>query len=140
MEILGNNLMERLQPSFWDKETAVLTYCGNNYEVWDVPKELLAQWWDKKEWDFDDCWWRWASGSSLNFPSGDAKVVVNGKEMVRFDTYLNMRNEYACLTDYLCSSLGASNETNVCACSVDLAAANHMTLGEFWTVYEGDNV
>ena len=105
-----------------------------------MPKELMAQWWEKKEWDFDDAWWRWASGSSLSFPSGDTKVTVNGVKMIGFDGSDLLNDKYQNLTDYLCCAIGASNETNVCACSVDLAAANGMTLGELWTVYQGDNL
>lgn len=39
---------------------------------------------------------------------------------------------------YLCDEIGASTEKNVCACTVDLAQQNNMTLSELFKKYLGE--
>ena len=45
--------------------------------------------------------------------------------------------EFQNLTEYLCDCVGASTEKNVCACAVDLAKYNGMTMAELFAKYEG---
>lgn len=45
--------------------------------------------------------------------------------------------EYENLSDYLCNCIRVSQPRNVCACAVDLAKYNDMTMGELFEKYEG---
>lgn len=38
---------------------------------------------------------------------------------------------------YLCDEIGASTERNVCACTIDLARQNNLTLAELFKKYLG---
>lgn len=44
--------------------------------------------------------------------------------------------QYAKLTDYLSYELGVSQPRNVCACCMDLAKYNNMTMTELFKKYE----
>ena len=90
----------------------------------------------------EDAWWRSAEGSILDAP--DAKIYVNGNEMLGWtrgiwDDEDNEESEIyeSSLSDYLCNVLGASQPNNVCALAVDLAKYNGITMGELFTKYEG---
>lgn len=56
--------------------------------------------------------------------------------MVGWNTRGEYENfQYAKLTDYLCYGIGASQSKNVCACCVDLAKYNDMTMAELFEKY-----
>ncbi len=84
----------------------------------------------------EEAWWRSCTGSNLGFP--DTKFKVNGKTLLGWNWQNKKRKKYENLSDYLCECIGASTEKNVCACSVDLAKYNHMTLAELFEKYEGE--
>lgn len=47
------------------------------------------------------------------------------------------KREYPDIITYLCDEIGASTEKNVCACTVDLARQNNMTLSQLLKKYLG---
>lgn len=110
----------------------------------------------------EGAWFRHAEGSILGVPSD--RFVINNKEIIAWrneDRYEDIREgyytldkdeqkeydsaeEYAdmlCkyrydnLMEYLCDEIGVSAPKNVCACAVDLAKYNHMSLGKLFEVY-----
>ena len=136
------------------------------YEVWELSRnefdKLAAI--KEEDWKNDYGWYRYATGSVMW--DTDAIFTVNNHEMVawkggrRLDLYDSWRDEpeeekaafyhsfqeyermympykFTCLTEYLCTEMGASTATNVCALSVDLAKANGITLAELFKTYEG---
>lgn len=48
--------------------------------------------------------------------------------------------EYPDIISYLCEEIGASTEKNVCACTIDLARQNGMSLSELFKKYLGGEV
>ena len=44
---------------------------------------------------------------------------------------------YTNLTEYLCECVGASTGKNVCACAMDLAKYNDMTMAKLFEKYGG---
>lgn len=77
---------------------------------------------------------RAGGGSVLGVP--DTKFIISGEEMVGWNTRGEYENfQYAKLTDYLCYGIGASQLKNVCACCVDLAKYNDMTMAELFEKY-----
>ena len=48
----------------------------------------------------------------------------------------NKGNRYESLSDYLCNCVGVSEPKNVCACAMDLAKYNDMTMAELFEKYE----
>ncbi len=109
-------------------------------------------------------WWRNSDGSALGTPT--VKFTINGKEITAWDgeERKNFREdvcseycddfgkecdskeedrlcccgerEYNSLTEYLSEEMGVSAERNVCACAVDLAKYNHMSMGELFRKFE----
>lgn len=66
----------------------------------------------------------------------DTKFIISGEEMVGWNTRGEYENfQYAKLTDYLCYGIGASQPKNVCACCVDLAKYNDVTMAELFEKY-----
>lgn len=62
--------------------------------------------------------------------------LCQGSELDINDCY--KERKYSTLLEYLCNELGCSQPRNVCALAVDLARYNHMTLGELFNKYQGE--
>lgn len=148
MEILGGNLKQFFDSIDSECNNADITYAGNRYEVWEVSDDLFKRMCDMSKEEFvklagEEAWWRSAEGSILRVPR--ARAIVNGEPLVCWDDDYYFPDEYEeepckefeSLTDYLCECVGASTEKNVCACSVDLAKYNHMTMAELFEKFEG---
>ena len=143
VEILGSNLKRFFDTVDNPPNDAEITYAGNssgiNYEVWEVSDELFKVMCSLSENEFtslagEDVWWRSSKGSVLGYP--DSEFVVNGKTLRCWDMGRTGRDEFTCLTVYLCDNVGASLPKNVCACAVDLAKYNDMKMSELFEVYE----
>lgn len=143
MEILGNNLKTFFDEVDLNEEKAKITYCNRRYEIWEVSEDLFELMCSMKEEVFrtiagNEAWWRSSSGCILGRP--DAKYKVNGKYLIGWDSsvYKSKRGKkFDSLTEYLCECVGASTGRNVCACAVDLAKYNGMTMAELFKKYEG---
>lgn len=143
-EILGDNLKQFFDVIDSCNEDAEITYAGNDYEVWEVSDSLFEKMCNIKEEEFckivgEDAWWRYSDGSNLKTACDVAEFIVNGKPMLGFDSMISVKAglSYKNLTEYLCECVGASLPKNVCACSVDIAKFNDMTMGELFDVYQG---
>ena len=148
-EILGNNLKQFFDIVDNPPNDAEITYAGDRYEVWEVSDELFVKICDMSEEEFveiagEDAWWRQSEGSNLGYP--DETAIVNGSELIcwgkervypSFDYIPKEMKQYENLSDYLCNCVGASQPRNVCACAMDLAKYNDMTMGELFEKYEG---
>lgn len=143
VEILGENLKRFFDVIDNPPNNAEITYAGNkkgiNYEVWEVTDILFKRMCEMKEEEFvslagDDAWWRSSEGSILGYP--DMEFIVNNQLLKCWDRGMSSRNEFTCLTEYLCDNVGASLPKNVCACAVDLAKYNDMKLSELFKKYE----
>lgn len=138
MEILGNKLKK-----FFDKvdnppNNAEITYDGNRYEVWEVSKGLFNKMCDMTEDDFvklagEEAWWRQSDGSVLGVP--DSYFEVNGECLLGWNRWEHETTRYTNLSEYLCDCVGASTCKNVCACAMDLAKYNDMTMAELFEKY-----
>lgn len=148
IEILGNNLKKFFDTINSNLENADITYAGNRYEVWKVSDELHKKMCDMSEEEFvklagEDAWWRSTDGSVLGVPN--AKAIVNGEYLTCWDREYYLSDEYeeepckefSSLSEYLCDEVGASQPKNVCACSMDLAKYNNISMGELFQKYEG---
>ena len=129
VEILGSNLKKFFDVIDNPPNEADITYAGNRYEVWEVSDELFEKMCNMSEEEFveiagEDAWWRQSYGSNLGYP--EETTIVNGDEI-----------EYENLSEYLCECIGVSQPRNVCACAMDLAKYNDMTMGELFEEYEG---
>lgn len=145
-EILGNNL--KLFFDLIDKNfnQADITHAGNRYEVWEVSDELHEEMCNMTEEQFvklagEDAWWRSSDGSNL-WAEDIIEFEVNGKNMIGWDSPIYSRKKrykYKTLSEYLCECIGASQPKNVCACAMDLAKFNDMTMGELFSRFEGND-
>ncbi len=140
MEILGNNLKKFFNTIDSECNNADIIYAGKRYEVWKVSNALFKRMCDMSEDEFvelagADAWWRSAEGSNLGIP--DTKFKVNGEILLGWNWRDKKRKEYENLSDYLCECIGASTAKNVCACAVDLAECNNMTMAKLFEKYEG---
>lgn len=110
-----------------------------------------------------DGWWRSSEGSVLGVP--DVKYIINGNDMIGWDGAGRQdsredicgncedlgngcngseddivecwgERKYSSVIEYLNEEIGASTEKNVCACAMDLAKYNGMTMGELFSKYE----
>lgn len=140
IEILGNNLKKFFDAIDSECNNADITYAGNRYEVWEVSDNLFKRMCDMSEYEFvelsgEEAWWRSCTGCNLGFP--DTKFKVNEKTLLGWNRWDKKRKKYENLSDYLCECVGASTEKNVCACAVDLAKYNYMTMAELFEKYEG---
>lgn len=151
VEILGNNLKKFFDIIDSNYSDAEITYAGNRYEVWEVSDELYTKICDMSEEEFVDmagenAWWRQTDGSVLGYP--DAEMLINGKkikcwskeESFTDDVWIygdDELEEYDSLSSYLSCEVGVSQPKNVCACAMDLAKYNDMTMGELFNKYEG---
>ena len=142
VEILGKNLKQFFDIIDNPPNNAEITYAGDRYEVWEVSDELFVKICDMSEEEFvgiagEDAWWRQSYGSNLGYP--DAEFEVNGKNLTGWDSPIydgKIGNKYENLSDYLCNCIGVSQPRNVCACAVDLAKYNDITMGELFEKYE----
>lgn len=142
-EILGKNLKKFFDAVDSECNNADITYAGDRYEVWKVSDELFGKICNMSEEEFlelagEDAWWRQSYGSNLGYP--DAKFKVNSKNLIGWDSPIydsKIGKKYDDLSDYLCDCIGVSQPRNVCACAVDLAKYNDMTMGELFEKYEG---
>ena len=142
IEILGNNLKQFFDIVDNPPNDAEITYAGGRYEVWKVSDELFAKMCDMLEEEFvgiagEDAWWRSSTGSVIGTP--DTEFDVNGNNLVAWDSPIyesKKDNKYENLSDYLCNCIGVSQPRNVCACAVDLAKYNDMTMGKLFEKYE----
>lgn len=142
-EILGKNLTYFFDGVDEDYIQAEITYAGSRCEVWEVSDKLHKEMCNMTEEQFvelagEDAWWRSSDGSNLGDP--DITVYVNGHEMLGWsDEFWEEEFEIhsSNLTTYLCDVVGASQPKNVCACAMDLAKANSMTMGELFSRFEG---
>lgn len=149
IEILGNNLKRFFDAIDNPPNDADIIYASNRYEVWEVSDELHKKMCYMSEKEFvelagEDAWWRSSEGSNLGVPK--TKFIVNGEELIGWDKEENLYRQYwhhgnqvkkyTNLSDYLCNGVGASQPKNVCACAMDLAKYNNMTMGELFQKYE----
>lgn len=68
------------------------------------------------------------------------KLLINGKGIFAWESPVGKYTQYRYkdLLTYLCDCLGVSTPKNVCACAVDLAKYNNMSLGELFSKYQGN--
>ena len=136
------------QPTHWREE----------YQVWLLSKEdfdnICAI--DNDDWKDDWGWWRHAYGSNLG--AVDCAYVINGEKLMAWDGLQRKEwcrdcgdcagtekdkdecfhdHQYPNILIYLCDEIGASTERNVCACTIDLARQNNLTLAELFKKYLG---
>lgn len=144
VEILGDNLKQFFDAVDNPPHDADIKYADRTYEVWEVSDELFKRICDMTEEDFvelagENAWWRSSTGSNLGYP--DETAIVNGSELIcwgkervypSYDYIPKELKEYESLSDYLCNCVGASQPRNVCACAMDLAKYNDMTMGELF--------
>ena len=140
VEILGNNLKQFFDIVDNPPNDAEITYAGEKYEVWEVSDELHKKMCDMSEEEFvemagEDAWWRSSEGSVLEVP--DTEFEVKGEDMLGWNRWDREQKKYSDLSEYLCECVGASTGKNVCACAMDLAKYNDMTMGELFEKYEG---
>lgn len=149
VEILGKNLKQFFDTIDTPPNDAEITYAGNRYEVWEVSDELFEKMCNMTEEEFigivdDGAWWRSSEGSNLGYP--DEITVVNGSELIcwskervypSYDSIPKEMLDYENLSDYLCNCIRVSQPRNVCACAMDIAKYNDMTMGELFEKYEG---
>lgn len=138
MEILGDNLKKFFDTVDNPPNDAKITYAGNEYEVWEVSDQLHKKMCDMSEEEFvelagEDAWWRSCEGSVLGVP--DTRFIVNNHYLIGWDRLHCERRKYTNLIEYLCDCVGASTGKNVCACAMDLAKYNDMTMAELFEKY-----
>lgn len=139
VEILGLNLIKFFDSIDDTYENAEITYADGRYEVWEVSDELYKEICNMSEEEFvqlagDDAWWISSNGSNLGVP--DTKFEVNGEELIGWNRWEREQKSYSDLSEYLCECIGCSQPRNVCACTMDLAKYNGMTMSELFDKYE----
>lgn len=139
VEILGGNLKKFFDIIDNPPKDAEITYAGNRYEVWEVSDELHKKMCDMSEEEFvklasKDTWWRSSTGSVLGVP--DTEFEVNGEYLLGWNRWEREQKNYSDLSEYLCECVGASTGKNVCACAMDLAKYNDMSMAELFQKYE----
>ena len=144
-EILGGNLKRFFDAIDSKCSNSDITYAGDRYEVWSITDELFDKICDMSEEEFvklagDDAWWRQSEGSNLGTP--DTIFQIKGQKMLGWTKlWVDEMEDYELnresLTEYLCNCIGVSQPRNVCACAMDLAKYNGMSMGELFTKYEG---
>lgn len=147
IEILGHRLKNFFDAFDNPPDKAEITYAGNRYEVWTVDKELFDKMCDMTEEEFfelagEEAWWRSSNGSNL-WSLETGIIEINDKEMTGWVEKPYEKNvwhglSYKSLTEYLCNFVDVSMPKNVCACAMDLAKYNDMTMSELFEKYEGD--
>lgn len=138
IEILGGYL-DRFFEQYNITDTVNKTYDSERYQVWEIPESLFNAMCNMTEEQFVELageigWWRHCEGSVLG-PVTTTKNV-NHHKLKCWKGSMGLTNNYESLTSYLCDCVGASTGKNVCACAMDLAKCNNMTLGELFNKYE----
>ena len=150
-EILGDNLEKFFDGIYLpDDQIVGRSYKGKDYEVWSVPDVIFEEMCNMEEEKFvsiagEDAWWRSSDGSVLWYlQTGDA--TINGRNIIAWiedgsrtdgSTGIHFNMKFSSLTEYLCDFIGASTPQNVCACAMDLAKYNNMSMGKLFELYEG---
>lgn len=139
VEILGNNLKKFFDTIDNPPKDAEITYAGERYEVWEVSDDLHKKMCDMSEEEFvelagEDAWWRSSTGSVLGVP--DTEFEVNGEYLLGWNRWEREQKNYSNLSEYLCECVGASTGKNVCACAMDLAKYNDMSMAALFQKYE----
>ena len=159
-EILGDNLKRFFDAIDSKCNNADITYAGDRYEVWKVSDELFQQMCNMSEEEFvelagEDAWWRQSEGSVLGAP--EATYTIKGHRLLVWEQRdrsewcdgcecddeescvecMDYSREFQSLSEYLCDEVGVSQPRNVCACAMDLAKYNGMSMGELFSKYEG---
>ena len=161
IEILGNHLMKFMIVMSDDKEYErhQRTYKGQEYEVWEISDDLFNDMCDMSEEKFvelagEEAWWRQSDGSNLGIPC--TTYTIKGHRILAWECRdrsdwcdncecddeescvecMDYSREFSSLSEYLCNEVGASQPKNVCACAMDLAKYNNMTMGELFRKYE----
>lgn len=158
-EILGYNLKQFFDTVDKDYNNADITYAGNRYEVWEVSDSLFERMCNMTEEEFvklagEYAWWRQSDGSNLGTPN--ATYTIKGHYLRVWELRdrlewcgncecddeesciecMDYSREFSSLTEYLCDEVGASTEKNVCACAMDIAKYNNMTMGKLFSKFE----
>ena len=137
-----------------------------DYQVWELSQDDFDIICSVSNDDWKDTfgWWRYATGSNLG--SVNHEYIVHGEKIVAWDgvhtdfeeecsVCSDFKNgmcertatdfeecfgkrEYPDVISYLCEEIGASTEKNVCACTIDLARQNGMSLSELFKKYLGE--
>lgn len=142
-EILGCNLVQFFINVDPDCKVSDIKFTNFTYEVWEVSDELFTTMCNMSEEEFeelagDNAWWRGSDGSILGVPN--CKFVVKGRTLIGWDSPIYDSKpgyKYETLTKYLCNCIGVSTAKNICACAVDLAKYNNITMAELFERYEG---
>ena len=150
LEVLGKNLKKFFDNVDQNYTDAEIVYANDRYEVWLVTDKLFDRMCNMTEKEFrelsnrDDAWMRSSDGCNLNWrKKGD--FTVNNKAMTGWknkswqddDKGYNNCQTYSDLSEYLSQHVGVTEPRHICACAVDLAKYNDMTLGELFKNYEG---
>ncbi len=165
-ELLGNHLSHffhntntRAKNTYKGKDYEVWEVSDSTFkEMCNMSEEFFV------EWGGDDAWWRSSEGCVLGVP--DVGYEINGLNIIAWDgsrreIYADEcihckdkecgeceateedieqcfgERKYKSLSEYLCHEFGISQPKNVCACAMDLAKYNNMTMGELFRKYEG---
>lgn len=115
-----------------------LTYQGKKYKVYklnDLDFEKLYNDDAKEKESWLNSTWSWCKGSVLGTPTEIIKV--NGEDLIGWRSSSIKENNYRNLLTYFCDELGVSRMRNICACAIELAKHNNMTLAELFIKYQG---
>lgn len=141
VEILGGYLRQFFENlRYIGRGKIECTYNSQRYQVWSVPKNtfnamcLMSEEAFQELAETNNAWWRYCEGSVLG-PVTTTKNV-NHHKLKCWKGSMGLTDSYESLTSYLCDCVGASTGKNVCACAMDLAKYNNMTLGELFNKYE----
>jgi hypothetical protein len=104
------------------------------YEVWELNKKDIKVLEEIMEWQSDWGWWRSAKGSNMGTPA--EFFTINGQFMIGWETQ-DGNDTYDSLMDYFHKGLSIGMESNICACAVDLARVNGMTMSRLFQTFEG---
>ena len=148
-EVLGYNLKNFFDTVDPNCDEAEITYAGDRYEVWKISDQLFSKMCSMTEKDFreiagSNAWMR-SSDGCLPQAYKKCNFTINGKDMIGWkykpwqeeNREYNNTDNYSSLSEYLREHIGASMPRNICACAVDLAKYNDITMGELFTKYEG---
>lgn len=128
------------------------------YQVWELSDEDFSNICsvNEEDWKKNWGWWRHADGSNLG--AVNCTYIINGEELMAWDGIQRKKwchdcsdcagtekdkdecfhsHQYPDILIYLCDEIGASTERNVCACTIDLARQNNLTLAELFKKYLG---
>ena len=105
-----------------------------SYEVWELNKNDLKTLDEVMEWPDEFGWYKYAKGSNMGTAADF--FTVNGQFMIGWETR-DGKDTYNSLMDYFIEGLGIYAESLVCACAVDLARVNGMSMGRLFETFEG---